>query len=126
MKKTISTLAVFTMVLGALVFLAPTDAVAGVCDPGHPGKGKMKGHLFANCTKLFGPPPEGCYYFECTKCGFDLICEDGSMYSSDSQVWEFGVGFDIPVNMTPDVEPPQESLLDRVRRAWIRWPVPLR
>jgi hypothetical protein len=46
-----------------------------------PGNGRGKGVCKQNnklCDKFCAPPPPGCAYFECTKCGCDYLCADGT------------------------------------------------
>ena len=87
MKKT-QWLALF-VVLALTVGLLLVGSVAA-----DPGNGKGKGTCKTNnklCTKTCAPPPAGCTYFECSKCGCDYLCADGTTITETSSLAFLGL-----------------------------------
>ena len=74
MRQAATLVIMVALVFGVTALLAPTELEAG---PGQ-GKGSCKQNN-KHCLKWCGPPPAGCTYFECTKCGCDFLCGNGEI-----------------------------------------------
>ena len=123
MKRTLASLLILVLASAVLVLIAP----AAVADPGNGhGLGTCK-LIFNNkekrCLKICGEPPTGCHFFECTKCGCDVVCDDGATRNVPAQVWSLEGAFGVPASMSPTDLPPERSW-DRIFHP-LRWPVPL-
>ncbi len=117
MKKMVSTLTVLVLLVSCF---AMTAALA------EPGKGKGCPQNNRHCLKWCGEPPAGCSYFECSKCGCDFICNDGTMVSMPSLVSADGESFDDTVSLSASVSYETPNWTGPFIVNPVRWPVPLK
>jgi hypothetical protein len=125
-KRALSGFLILSLASAVLVLIAPPSQA----DPGNGlGLGVCK-QFFNNrekhCLRVCGEPPPGCVYFECTKCGCDIICDDGTTADMPPLSWDLGSSFDIVDIQRPTAGQPENSW----QRLWlvqpVRWPAPLR